>query len=119
MKERRLVFISHANPEDNEFASWLGIRLTSAGYEVWTDMLKLVGGEAMWKDIGRIIKKEAALVVVVLSRGSYQKDGVLDEIALSVTTGRELNKQQFVIPVRIDALPFSEFPEQLIRFGGN
>lgn len=22
MKERRLVFISHANPEDNEFASW-------------------------------------------------------------------------------------------------
>lgn len=115
MKERRLVFISHANPEDNEFASWLGTRLTSAGYEVWTDMLKLVGGEAMWQDIGRIIKKEAALVVVILSRGSYQKDGVLDEIALSVTTGRELNKQQFVIPVRIDALPFSDFPEQLIR----
>ena len=115
MKERRLVFISHANPEDNEFASWLGTRLTSAGYEVWTDMLKLVGGEAMWQDIGRIIKKEAALVVVVLSRGSYQKDGVLDEIALSVATGRQLNKQQFVIPVRIDALPFSDFPEQLIR----
>lgn len=115
MKERRLVFISHANPEDNEFASWLGTRLTSAGYEVWTDMLKLVGGEAMWQDIGRIIKKEAALVVVVLSHGSYQKDGVLDEIALSVTTGRELNKQQFVIPVRIDTLPFSDFPEQLIR----
>ena len=44
MTERRLVFISHANPEDNEFASWLGTKLTAAGYEVWTDMLKLLGG---------------------------------------------------------------------------
>ncbi len=115
MKERRLVFISHANPEDNEFASWLGTRLAAAGYEVWADVLNLLGGETFWRDIGDTIKEEAAVVIVALSCASYQKDGVLDEIALAVNTGRKLKKQQFVIPVRLDDLPFSDFPEQLIR----
>ena len=115
MKERRVVFISHANPEDNEFASWLGTRLTAAGYEVWTDVLNLVGGETFWRDIGEVIREEAAVVIVALSRASYRKDGVLDEIALSVSTGRRLNKKQFIMPVRLDDLPFSDFPEQLIR----
>lgn len=115
MKERHLIFISHANPEDNEFASWLGTRLTSAGYEVWTDVLKLLGGEKFWRDIGEAIKEEAAVVIVALSHASYQKDGVLDEIALAVGTGRKLKTPQFVIPIRLDDLPFSDFPEQLIR----
>ena len=115
MKERCLVFISHANPEDNEFASWLGTRLTAAGYEVWADVLKLLGGETFWRDIGNAIKEEAAVVIVALSHASYQKDGVLDEIALAVGTGRKLDKDQFVIPVRLDTLSFSDFPEQLIR----
>ena len=115
MKERNIVFISHANPEDNEFASWLGTRLTAAGYEVWADVLTLLGGETFWRDIGDAIKEEAATVIVALSHDSYQKDGVLDEIALAVNTGRQLNKQQFVIPIRLDDLPVSDFPEQLIR----
>ena len=81
----------------------------------WADVLTLLGGETFWRDIGNTIKKEAAVVIVALSRASYQKDGVLDEIALAVNTGRQLNKQQFVIPIRLDDLPFSDFPEQLIR----
>lgn len=115
MKERRLVFISHANPENNEFASWLGTRLTAAGYEVWADLLNLLGGETFWRDIGDAIKEEAATVIVALSHESYKKDGVLNEIALAVNTGRQLNKQQFIIPILLDDLPFSDFPEQLIR----
>lgn len=115
MKERRLVFISHANPENNEFASWLCTRLTVAGYEVWADLLNLLGGETFWRDIGDAIKEKAATVIVALSHESYKKDGVLNEIALAVNTGRQLNKQQFIIPIRLDDLPFSDFPEQLIR----
>ena len=115
MRERNIVFISHANPEDNEFASWLGTRLTAAGYEVWADVLNLLGGETFWRDIGNTIKEEAAIVVVALSYASYQKDGVLDEIALAVNTGRKLSKGQFIIPIRLDDLPFSDLPEQLIR----
>lgn len=112
---RKLVFISHANPEDNEFVSWLGTRLIAAGYEVWADIFQLVGGEAFWRDIGTAIKEDAATVIAVLSRSSYQKDGVLDEIAMAVGTGRKLSKPSFVIPVRLDDLPYGDFPEQLIR----
>lgn len=115
MKERRLVFISHANPENNEFASWLCTRLTVAGYEVWADLLNLLGGETFWRDIGDAIKEKAATVIVALSHESYKKDGVLNEIALAVNTGQQLNKQQFIIPIRLDDLPFLDFPEQLIR----
>ena len=115
MQERRLVFISHANPEDNEFTSWIGTRLTAAGYEVWADILNLTGGEPFWRDVGDVIRQEAAVVIVAVTRASYRKDGVLDEIALAINTGRQLNKQQFVIPIRLDDLPFSDFPEQLIR----
>ena len=121
---RKLVFISHANPEDNEFVSWLATRLAGAGYEVWADISQLIGGETFWRDIGTAIKDEAATVIMVLSRASYQKDGVLDEIALAVGTGRKLKKPSFVIPVRLDDLPHADFPEQLIRlnaidFAGN
>lgn len=112
---RRTVFISHANPEDNEFAAWLGTRLISAGYTVWSDLLRLVGGEPFWRDIGDAIKDHAAIVVLVLSRSACTKPGVLDEIALAVGTGRKLKKPSFVIPVRLDDLPYDEFPEQVIR----
>ena len=115
MQERRLVFISHANPEDNEFASWLGTRLTAAGYEVWADILNLIGGETFWRDVGDAIKKEAAVVIVAVSRASYQKDGVLDEIAIAINTGRQLGTERFIIPILLDDLPFGDFPEQLIR----
>ena len=115
MKDRQLIFISHANPEDNEFVLWLGTRLTNAGYEVWADILTLLGGEAAWQDIGEAIKEKAAVVVVVLSHASYKKDGVLDEVALAVEAARRLKKRQFVIPIRLDDLPFADFPEQLIR----
>ena len=115
MKERRLIFISHANPDDNEFAVWLGTRLTAAGYDVWADVLNLLGGATTWRNIGDTIKEETAAVVVALSHSSYKKNGVLDEIALSVSTGLKLRKNSFVIPIRLDNLPFSDFPEQLIR----
>lgn len=112
---RRTVFISHANPDDNEFASWLGTRLISAGYTAWSDLLRLMGGEPFWRDIGDAIKDHAAVVILVLSRAAAKKPGVLDEIALAVATGRKLQNAKFIIPVRLDDLPYDEFPEQVIR----
>ncbi len=115
IETRQTVFISHANSEDNEFAAWLGTRLIGAGYHVWSDLLRLVGGEPFWRDIGDAIKDHAAVVVLVLSRASCVKPGVLDEIALAVATGRKLANPKFIIPVRLDDLPYDEFPEQVIR----
>jgi len=41
--QREAIFISHANPKDNIFTLWLGAKLTSLGYEVWADVLRLQG----------------------------------------------------------------------------
>ena len=89
MEERRTVFISHANPEDNEFASWLGSRLANAGYDVWADILSLVGGEMISPVIGDVIRDQAALVIVVLSRASHRKEGVLNEGRPRVQSGTQ------------------------------
>ena len=99
---RRTVFISHANPEDNEFAAWLGTRLIGAGYQVWSDLLRLVGGEPFWRDIGDAIKDHAAVVVLVLSRASVTKPGVLDEIALAVATSAP---PAVFLLIRLSAIP--------------
>jgi hypothetical protein len=43
---RRAIFISHATPEDNDFVLWLASKLTTAGYEVWSDITQLQGGDS-------------------------------------------------------------------------
>lgn len=113
--ERKLVFISHANPEDNEFTLWLASRLVSLGYTVWSDVTKLFGAELFWDDIEDAIRHHAAKVVVVLSRVSQQKQGVLDEVNVAVTVERSQRIREFVVPVRIDDLPFSEVRANLAR----
>ncbi|MGH9689647.1 MAG: toll/interleukin-1 receptor domain-containing protein, partial [Candidatus Acidiferrales bacterium] len=54
---RDMIFVSHANPEDNEFARWLSLRLANEGYPVWCDLTKLLGGETFWDDIQKAIKE--------------------------------------------------------------
>lgn len=49
-KLKDIIFISHATPEDNEFAIWLASRLENAGYNVWIDKNELIGGEEFWDD---------------------------------------------------------------------
>ena len=114
MEERRTVFISHANPEDNEFTSWLGSRLASAGYEVWADLLGLVGGEMISPVIDDVIRDDTAMVIVVLSQASHRKQGVLNEVALASAVGRGLGNPQFVLPVVVDGLPRTQFPGELV-----
>ncbi|MBN1545887.1 MAG: toll/interleukin-1 receptor domain-containing protein [Syntrophaceae bacterium] len=112
---RKLVFISHANPEDNEFTLWLAARLSSMGYLVWSDLTELFGAEIFWDDIEDAIRNHAAKVVVVLSRVAQQKDGVLDEINLAVSVERNEGLKRFVVPLRIDDLPFSDVKPNLGR----
>jgi hypothetical protein len=114
-KDRKLIFISHANPEDNEFTLWLASRLSAQGYLVWSDLTKLFGAEVFWDDIEDAIRNHAAKVIVVLSRIAQEKDGVLDEINLAVSVERKQRLERFVVPVRIDDLPFSDVKPNLAR----
>jgi hypothetical protein len=112
---RRIIFISHATPQENDFATWLGSRLVAAGYETWVDQTRLLGAEIFWNDIDEAIRGRSAKVIVALSRAAIAKDGVLDEIAIAVATGRKLQDPEFIVPVRVDDLPFDEVPPSLVR----
>ncbi|RYD86018.1 MAG: TIR domain-containing protein [Verrucomicrobiaceae bacterium] len=112
---RNLVFISHANPEDNEIAKWFAVRLAAEGFDVWSDITRLVGGEHFWTSIEEVIRAQAASVVVLLSNDGHEKPGVLDEVNVAVATERQRSLKNFVIPVRIDNLPFSQIRANLAR----
>lgn len=51
---RSIVFISHATPEDNDFTLWLAGKLGAAGYEVWSDLTHLQGGDGFWGNIEEV-----------------------------------------------------------------
>jgi hypothetical protein len=114
-KPRDLVFISHANPEDNEVALWLSSRLAASGYQVWSDVTRLVGGEIFWDTIEDAIRKRAAKVIALLSKRGHQKPGLLDEVNIAIATERVERLERFVIPVRIDDLAFTEVRANLAR----
>ncbi|MER9071793.1 TIR domain-containing protein [Mesorhizobium sp. M0904] len=113
--KRDIVFISHANPQDNDIARWFASRLVLLGYKVWTDITRLVGGELFWDTIEDIIRHRAARVVVLLSEKGHQKPGVLDEINIAVSVERRMKLDGFVIPVRIDDLPFGDIRANIAR----
>lgn len=112
---RRLVFVSHANPDDNYATLWLCARLATAGYEVWSDLTRLIGGELFWNDIQDAIRNHAAKTVFLLSRASIKKDGFLNELSLAAGTERAAGLQDFLVPCRLDDLPHNDLPAQLHR----
>jgi len=110
-----MLFISHANPSDNEFSRWLALRLAAEGYRVWCDLTQLLGGERFWTDIEAAIRTHTTRFLFVLSRSSNQKTGPLDELNLALATQRANELSGFVIPLWIDDLPSLEFN---VRLGG-
>lgn len=115
---RSLIFISHATPQDNAFALWLGARLASAGYSVWSDVTKLIGGETHWDDITIAIRQHAAKVVSVCSTASVPKKGFKDELSLALAVESQHTLNDFVIPVRLGTIAWGDFPTEIIRRNG-
>jgi hypothetical protein len=97
---RNMVFVSHANPEDNAFAKWITLKLATQGYPVWCDLTKLLGGEDFWKDIEGAIRDRTIKFLFVLSKTSNIKPGTLMEIAVARKVGKKFT--DFIIPLRID-----------------
>lgn len=112
---RTHVFISHAAPEDNGFATWIAARLRIAGYDPWVDVSELRAGEAFWSAIENSLRDQAAIVLVVLSRDSVRKEGVLNEIHFAQSLERARGLKGFIIPLRVDGLGALDMPIQLQR----
>jgi hypothetical protein len=105
---RDAIFVSHANPEDNDFALWLTLQLASRGYATWCDLTKLLGGEDFWSDIETTIRERTGKFLYVLSRSSNHKPGSLNELSVAQAVGKSHGLHDFVIPLKVDDLPHSE-----------
>jgi len=123
-QERRLIFISHAAPQDNTFATWLATQLAIAGYEVWCDTTKLLGGELFWTDITEAIDKYAARVLFTSTLEANRKAGTLRELHLAFQAQEKHKIKDFIVPLKIDSFPFEAMQKPLpdlnaVRFDVN
>jgi hypothetical protein len=114
---RDTVFISHATPHDNDFVRWLGTRLTGHGYKVWADLFELKGGNPFWSTIEEALRHHACKMIFVVSKASVDpaRTGTLNELSVADALKKQLKDDSFIIPVKIDATAFSEFPIQIHR----
>ncbi len=113
---REMIFISHANREDNEFAQWLALRLAREGYAVWCDLTKLLGGEDFWKDAEQAIRHRTVKFLYVLSQTSNVKEGPLQELAVAKSIRKkDATLGDFIIPLRIDDLPHEDIEIEIFR----
>lgn len=112
---RDMLFLSHANSEDNEFTRWLALRLAREGYPVWCDLTKLLGGEDIWRDVEQAIRERTRKFIYVLSKTSNKKQGPLQELQVAQNVVRKHNLQDFIIPILVDDLPHSEININLAR----
>ncbi len=112
---RKTLFISHANPEDNEFTIWLASRLQLLGYKVWCDLEGLIGGEKFWSEIDNEIRNNTIKFLLVLSNSicnepGVLKDGIDKEISLAESIAKKLGLKDLIIPLNIDEdAPFNSF----------
>lgn len=101
---QRLLFISHANPEDNAAASWFATQLTLMGYKVWCDLKNTHGGESdFWLKVQQTIENDTAKFIFILSdisRDFAKKKGIYKE----VQAADNLRRENFIIPLRIEPL---------------
>ena len=104
------IFISHANPEDNEFAIWLASRLEMLGYQVWIDKNQLIGGERIWPTIQKAIDSSKKVFFVCSSnilRNGVLRDGMDREFEYAMDLAKSKGINEFVIPLHIDNSPYN------------
>src|SRR6266542_501370 len=114
-----LLFVSHANPEDNEFTIWLALQLAKEGYKVWCDLTGFLGGEDTWRDIDKLLRDNTLKFLYVLSGSSNDKPGALKELQVAENVAREKGLHDFIIPLHIDDLPHREINIQLARLNAS
>lgn len=56
---KKLLFISHAAPEDNDLSGWLASKLRLLGYEVWMDVKNLRADSSFWNEIELKMRDES------------------------------------------------------------
>ncbi|MDZ4819882.1 MAG: toll/interleukin-1 receptor domain-containing protein [Planctomycetota bacterium] len=108
------IFISHATPADNEIARWLALRLMREGYSVWCDIERLRVGDDFWREIEGEIRTKAVKFILILSKSSYNRQGVLNELGVASKVAKHRGKR-FILPIRADDISYDDFPIEANR----
>lgn len=111
-KARDHIFISYAS-EQSALCDWLARRLAAAGYAIWYDRLKLLGGENWPTDIDKAIENRTFRMLALLSHASIVKPNPLGEWLKGRAVGEELGIEDFVIPLNTEGLRPDEIPWNL------
>ena len=101
MNKRTAIFISHANPEGNDFTLWLGAKLSAMGYEVWADVLRLRGGDDWARKLEDGLRNRAKKVLLVADSISVNKQGVRNELQIASEVANKNGDDEFIIPLRL------------------
>jgi hypothetical protein len=113
---RSIIFLSHANPEDNVFAEWLSLKLLQLGYAVFCDQINILGGEDIWRDVEAVIRERSIKFLYCLSKYSNSKEGTLNELSLANKVARaNSNLKNFVIPLHLDDLSYGDMNIEIGR----
>lgn len=115
---RSALFISHASPEDNRFTLWLGAKLTALGYEVWSDLMRLRGGDDWQQILENAMRERAGKVLFVGTAAGASKHGVRNEIQMASDVAKKIGDNAFIIPLRLEPFdaPFLIVHAQYIDF---
>ena len=94
-----------------------------AGFDVWCDANKLLGGEDFWQEIERTLRNETAKFLIVISGNAYSstntlRDGIAKELALADIVKKQIQDPHFIVPVRLDDTDFGDFSIELVRTNG-
>lgn len=100
MDSKNHLFISYAS-EDRTFAEWLARKLASAGYAVWLDTLKMLGGEPWPQTIDDALNRSGRLLAL-MSAHSVDKGLPVSERTKGLSIGTRRSTADFVIPLRLD-----------------
>lgn len=115
---RDVIFISHANPEDNAFTLWIGAKLSALGYAVWADILRLTGGEDWQRNLETALRCRSCKVLLVGTPSAVKKQGVRNEIQIASEVAKRIGDTEFIIPLRLEPYdaPFLIAHAQYIDF---
>jgi hypothetical protein len=118
VSERSAIFISHANPEDNNFVLWLAAKLSALGYEVWADILKIRPGNDWERKLEHALRHKAQKMLLVGTASGVKKQGVRNEIHIATEVAKAIGDDSFIIPLRLEQFeaPFLVVQAQRIEF---
>lgn len=115
--DKKLIFISHAQPEDDYLAVWLASKLRQLGYVVWVDKDNLNKGDAFWNEIELKMKNESFRFIPLVSEKYIEKaqdknSGVFLEITLAKSIARKIDN--YTLPLRVDNCNYDDFPISIL-----